>query len=193
MNLADIMENMEPLVKNRFGGVDILKVLFQTWPRLNIETQTFSNVVDGVKDSNGLENSDYRCRVGKIFADALLHDKYTLWCDHAETLCTHVGHGTVDALKTDHEHFFHVARTMDAHLSIIVTWIRKSLPTTVNLYSATAPICDTAKGTPSRSCLCRGSATCFSSTAFLRSKRRPLCWDLKTSSARFWCMGMDRS
>ena len=101
--------------------------------------------MDGFKDSNGLKNSDYRCRVGKIFADALLHDRFSLWYDHAETLCTHLGHSTVASLKTDHEHFLHVARIMDAHLSMIVTWIRKSLPTTVNLYSATAPICDRAK------------------------------------------------
>ena len=94
------MSDLEVVMKNCFGGVDIAKDLLRTWPYLNIETQLFSNVVEGEWDSNGLENPEYRKKVGKLWAEAFRKNKYTDFFDHATTICPYLHHLTVDSTHT---------------------------------------------------------------------------------------------
>ena len=120
------------------------------FPHLSVETQTFTNIVPGEWDSNGLESAAYRKEIGPLFSKALFANKDSDFYDMASVVYANLNKLDLQALEDDNEHWFQLARALDPHFACVVARFRKNETTLVSLYSATTPACDPTKGHPTK-------------------------------------------
>jgi len=144
--IGEFAADLEIFLRSNLGGVDIIKNLFREWPHLSVETQTFTNIVAGEWDSNGLDSASYRKEIGRLFSKALFANKDSDFYDMASVVYVNLNKLDLISLEEDNEHWFQLARALDPHFACVVAWFRKNEATLVSLYSATAPVCDPTKG-----------------------------------------------
>ena len=145
-SIGEFTADVDIFFRNNLGGDDLVEDLFRDWSYLGVESQSFHNVVEGEWDSNGLESAAYRRAIGRLISKAFFANKDSDFHDMASMLYANLNKLTLDELKEDFEHWFQLARALEPHSACVVAWFRKYEPTLVSLYSATAPVCDPAKG-----------------------------------------------